>query len=93
MGVSFLLKAYEWVKILMHKTSGLVTILMIVPGNGWFFCKLDKTYCNLVNFGSCFIVHSLGMDLFLFMNGPALACGWARFLLVWPHTPVQAKLK
>ena len=34
--------------------------------------KLNKTCCSLVNFGSCFIVHSLGMGLFLFIDGPAL---------------------
>ena len=29
-----------------------------------------KPCCNLVNIGSCFIVHSLGMGLFLFIDGP-----------------------
>ena len=56
MGVNFFLKTCGWVIILRHKTSGLVTILIILPGNEWFSFKLNKTYCNLVNFGSCFIV-------------------------------------
>ena len=45
---------------------------IIVPGNGWFSSKLNKTYCSLVNFcckwsenGSVF--------------GPALVCGWVSF--------------
>ena len=37
------------------------------------FVKLNKTGCSLVNFGSCFIVHSLGMGLFLFVNGPSFS--------------------
>ena len=41
--------------------------------------KLNKTYCNLVNFGSCFIIHSLGMGLFLFILGPALVCRMDQF--------------
>ena len=32
--------------------------------------KLNKTCCDLVNFGSCFIVHSLGVGLFLFIDRP-----------------------
>ena len=82
--------------ILIRKTSGLVTISIILPENGWFSCKSNKTYCNLVDFGSCFIVHSLGMGLFLFIGGPTsgtLVCGWVNFLIVWPHTPIQMKLK
>ena len=55
-----------------HKTSGLVTISVILPENGWFSCKLNKTYSNLVNFPSCLIAHSLGMDLFLFTDWSAL---------------------
>ena len=35
--------------------------------------KLNKTCCNLVKFGSCFIVHSLGMGLFVYR--------WASFSL------------
>ena len=57
------------------------------------FVKLNKTCCNLANFGSCFIIHSLGMGLFLFIDGPTLICGWVNFPIVWPHTPVQMKLK
>ena len=34
------------------------------------FVTWNKTSCNLVNFGSFFIVHSLGMGLFLFILGP-----------------------
>ena len=79
--------------ILIHKTSGLVTFSIILPGNVWFSCKLNKTYCNLGNFGSCFIVHSLAMGLFLLIDGPALVCDWVNFPVVWLHTPVQTKLK
>ena len=25
--------------------------------------------------------------------GPALVCGWVNFPILWPHTPVQMKLK
>ena len=79
MGVSFCPKTCRWIIILRHKTSRLVTISIIPPGNGWFSCKLNKTYCNLANFASCFIVHSLEMGMFLFINGPALVCGWVSF--------------
>ena len=93
MGVNFRLKTCEWVIILIQKTSGLVTISIILPGNRWLSCKLNKTYCNLANFGSCFIVDSLGMGLFLLINRPALVCEWVSFPTVWLHTPVQMKLK
>ena len=33
------------------------------------------------------------MALFLFIDRPALVCGWVNFPTVWPHTPVQTKLK
>ena len=66
---------------------------IILPGNGWFASKLNKTYCSLVNFASCSIVNSLGMGLFLFIDGPALVCGWVNFPILWPNTPVQTKLK
>ena len=33
------------------------------------------------------------MGLFLFIDGPALVCGWVNFPMLWPHTPVQTKLK
>ena len=33
------------------------------------------------------------MGLFLFIDGPALVCGWVNFPILWPHTPVQMKLK
>ena len=91
MGVNFLLKTCRWV--IIYETSGLVTISIILPGNGSFSCKLNKTYCNLANFGSCFIVHSLGKGLFLLIDGPALVCERLNFPVVWPHTPVQTKLK
>ena len=55
--------------------------------------KLNKTCCSLANFVSYFIVHSLGMGLFLFIDRPTLVCGWVNFPIVWPHTPVQTKLK
>ena len=54
---------------------------------------LNKICCNLVNFGSCFIVHSLAMGLFLFIDRPALVCGWVNFPIVWPNTFVQTKLR
>ena len=55
--------------------------------------KLKKTSCNLVTFGSCFIVHSLGMGLFLLIGRPTLVFGWVDLPVVWPHNPVQMKLK
>ena len=58
---------------------------IILPGNGCFPSKLNKTYYSLVNF-YC-------MGLFLFIDGPALVFGWANFSILWPHTPVQMKLK
>ena len=94
MGVNFCLKSCEWVIILLHKTSGLVTISIILPGNGLFSCKLNRTYCNLVNLGSCSIVYSLRMGLILFIETePASVCGCVNFLTVWPHTSIQTKLK
>ena len=53
--------------------------------------KLNKTCRKSVNFGSCFIVHSLGMGLFLFIDRPALVCECVNFPIVW-HTPVRTKL-
>ena len=53
------------------------------------FEELNKTRCNLVSFGSCFIVHSVGMGLFLFIGGPTLICGWVNFpiaMAAHPHT-------
>ena len=80
MGVNFCLKTCGWVIILIQKTSGLVTISILLPGNGWYSCKLNRTYCNLFDFGSCFNVHSPGLGLFLFIEVPALVCGWVNFL-------------
>ena len=40
-----------------------------------------------------FLVNSLRMGVFLFIDGPALVCGWVNFPILWPHTPVQTKLK
>ena len=31
--------------------------------------------------------------MFLFIDGPALVCGWVNFPILWPHTPVQTKLE
>ena len=93
MGVNFWPKASRWAIILIRKTSRLVTISIIPPRNGWFSCKLNKTYRNSAKFGSCFVVHSLGMGLFLFIDGPASVCGWVNFPIVWLHTPVQKKLQ
>ena len=93
MGVNFRLTTCRWVMILIHKTSELVTILIILPGNGWFSCKLNKTFFNLANFGSSFILHSLGMGLFMLIDGPALVCEWVNFPTVRPYTPIQTKLK
>ena len=33
------------------------------------------------------------MGVFLFIDGQALVCGWVNFPILWPHTPVQTKLK
>ena len=33
------------------------------------------------------------MGLFLFIDGPALVFGWVNFPILWPHIPVQMKLK
>ena len=34
------------------------------------------------------------MGLFLFIDGgPVLVCGWVNFPILWPHPPVQMKLK
>ena len=77
MGVNFFLKTCRWVIILMHKASELVTISIILPGNE---CKLNKMYCDLVNFGSC--------GLFLFIDDPALVWGWVKFstnMATHPH--------
>ena len=92
MGVN-LTKTCGWVIILIHKISELVNTSIILPGNGSFSSKLNKIYCSLVNFGSCSIVNSLRMGPFLFIDGPALVCGWVNFPILWPHTPVQTKLK
>ena len=32
------------------------------------------------------------MGVFMFIDGPALVCGWVNFLILRPHTPVQTKL-
>ena len=76
MGANFRLKTCGWVIVLIHETSGLVTISILLPGNGWFSCKLNKLVVIFSNFGSCFIVHSLGMGLFLLIDGPDLVCEW-----------------
>ena len=64
---------------------------MVLPGNGWYSCKLNRTYCNLVYFSSCFIVLSLGMGLLLLIEGPALVSRWVNFSIVWLHTPIQTR--
>ena len=92
-GCKFSPKTCGSVIIFIHKSSGLVTISIILPGNGLSSCKLNKTYCNLANFGSCFIVRSLGMELFLLIDRSALVFEWVNFPVVWPHTPVELKLK
>ena len=33
------------------------------------------------------------MGLFLFTDRSTLVNGWVNFPVVWPHTPVQTKLK
>ena len=75
------------------KTPWTVAISIILPGNGWFSCKLNETYCNLAKFGSCFFVHSLGMGLFLLIDGPSLVCEWVNFPILVPDTSAQTKLK
>ena len=87
MGVNFRLETCGWVIILIHKTSGLVTISILLPGNGWFSCKLNKTYCNLTNIGPCFVIHSLGMALLLLIDGPPFVSEWVNFPIVWPPPP------
>ena len=82
MGVNFRLKTCGWVIILIPEPFVLVIISIILPGNGSFSCKLNKTYFNLANFGSRFILHSLGMGPFLFIDGPALVCQWVNFSMV-----------
>ena len=77
--LNFCLKTCGRVIILIQGTSGLVTISMILPENGWYSCQLNRTYCNSVKVGSCFIVHSRGMGLFLFIDRSALVCGWVNF--------------
>ena len=67
-GCKFLPKTCEWIIILIHEIHRLVTISIILPGNGWFSCKLNRTYCNLANFGSCSILYGLGMGLFCLLN-------------------------
>ena len=54
----------------MGHNFGLVTISIILPGNGWCSCKLNKkTYYNLANFSSCFIVNSLEIGCFCLLMG------------------------
>ena len=38
----------------------------ILPGNGWFSSKLNKTYCNLVRFASCSIVNTENGSVFVY---------------------------
>ena len=59
---------------------------IILPGNGWFSSKLNKTYCSLVNF---YCRQSENGSVFW----PALVCGWVNFPILWPHTLAQMKLK
>ena len=33
------------------------------------------------------------MGVFLFIDEPALVCGWVNFPILWPHTPVQTKVE
>ena len=33
------------------------------------------------------------MGVFLFIDRPASVCGWVNFPILWPHTPVQTKMK
>ena len=63
---------------LAHKTCGLVTISRILHGNRYFCCLLDKTYSNLENFGSYFIINGIGIRLFLSGNGPVLVQEFGR---------------
>ena len=72
-----------------HNSDTIISI--ILPGNGWFSSKLNKTYCSLFNFDSCSIVNSLRMGLFSFIDRPTLVCRWVNFQSV--NTPVQTKLK
>ena len=49
LSVNFFLKTCRQIRTFIHKTSGLA-ISISLPYNGWFSCKLKKTYCNLANF-------------------------------------------
>ena len=55
---------------------------IVLPGNGWFSSKLNKTYCSLVNF---YCKQSENGSVF----GPALVCGWVNFPILWPHPPYK----
>ena len=68
------------------QTSGLVTISMILPGNGWFSCKYNRTYCNFANFDSCSIVQSENGSVFVYRKA-SFILQMVNFLIVWPHTP------
>ena len=77
MGENFFPKTFEWVIILIRKKSELVTVSIILPGNGWFSCKLNKTYCNFDKVWFLFYCTWSGNgSVFLLINGPALVCGW-----------------
>ena len=62
---------------------------IILPENGWFSSKLNKP----IVVWSIFVVNSLRMGVFFFIDGPALVCGLVNFPILWPHSPVQTKLK
>ena len=48
---------------------------------------------KLIVVQSISVVNSLRMGVFLFIDGSALVRGWVNFPILWPHTPVQTKLK
>ena len=74
MGVDFWPKTCWWVIILIHETSELFTISIILPGNECLSYRLNNTYCSLLNFGSCSIVS-------MSENGSVFVYWWASFSL------------
>ena len=63
---------------------------IILPGNGWFSSKLNK---KPIVVWSISVVSSLRVGVFSSIDGSALVCGWVNVSILWPHTPVQTKVK
>ena len=67
----------EWVSFLGQKPADGCKFLtknlrmghnfdIILPGNGWFSSKLNKTYCSLVNYASCSTVNTENGSVFIY---------------------------